>query len=34
MRAALEKLLANGRDDALLRFSLGNKPDAMKKDLL
>jgi predicted Zn-dependent protease len=24
MRDALEKLLANGRDDALLRFSLGN----------
>jgi predicted Zn-dependent protease len=24
MRAALEKLLASGRDDALLRFSLGN----------
>lgn len=24
MRAALEKLLADGRDDALLRFSLGN----------
>jgi Tfp pilus assembly protein PilF len=24
MRAALEKLLAEGRDDALLRFSLGN----------
>ena len=24
MRAALEKLLAGGRDDALLRFSLGN----------
>jgi Tfp pilus assembly protein PilF len=24
MRAALEKLLAAGRDDALLRFSLGN----------
>jgi len=24
MRGALEKLLANGRDDALLRFSLGN----------
>lgn len=25
MRAALEKLLAAGRDDALLRFSLGNE---------
>lgn len=24
MRAALEKLLAQGRDDALLRFGLGN----------
>jgi predicted Zn-dependent protease len=24
MRAALEQLLAGGRDDALLRFSLGN----------
>lgn len=24
MRAALEKVLAGGRDDALLRFSLGN----------
>ncbi|MGD9386801.1 MAG: tetratricopeptide repeat protein [Gammaproteobacteria bacterium] len=24
MRATLEKLLAGGRDDALLRFSLGN----------
>ena len=24
MRAALEKMLAAGRDDALLRFSLGN----------
>lgn len=24
MREALEKLLASGRDDALLRFSLGN----------
>jgi Tfp pilus assembly protein PilF len=24
MRATLEKLLASGRDDALLRFSLGN----------
>lgn len=24
MRAVLEKLLAGGRDDALLRFSLGN----------
>jgi predicted Zn-dependent protease len=24
MRAALERLLATGRDDALLRFSLGN----------
>jgi len=24
MRAALEKMLAGGRDDALLRFSLGN----------